>query len=90
MNTITKSGTNAVHGSAYEYFRNDAIDADNPLSAPGLHTLRVNQFGADAGGPIRHAKTFYFTGYEGQRRGESPIYSSFILGCLNASWHAEH
>jgi hypothetical protein len=84
VNTITKSGTNAVHGSAYEYFRNDAIDADNPLSAPGLHTLRVNQFGADAGGPIRHAKTFYFTGYEGQRRGESPIYSSFILGCLNA------
>jgi len=83
VNTITKSGTNVVHGSAYEYFRNGAVDADNPLSAPGLHTLRVNQFGADAGGPIRHAKTFYFTGYEGQRRGESPIYSSFILGCVN-------
>jgi hypothetical protein len=44
----------------------------------------VNQFGADAGGPIRHAKTFYFTGYEGQRRGESPIYSSFILGCIDS------
>jgi hypothetical protein len=84
VNTITKSGTNVVHGSAYEYFRNGAIDADNPLSASGLHTLRVNQFGADAGGPIRHAKTFYFTGYEGQRRGESPIYSSFILGCIDS------
>lgn len=85
VNTITKSGTNVVHGAAYEYFRNGAIDADNPLSAPGLHTLRVNQFGADAGGPIRHGKTFYFGGYEGQRRGESPIYSSFILGCINTA-----
>jgi Carboxypeptidase regulatory-like domain len=83
VNTITKTGTNKTHGSAYEYFRNSAIDADNPLSAPGLHTLRANQFGADAGGPIRASKMFYFTGYEGQRRGESPIYSSFILGCLD-------
>lgn len=83
VNTITKSGTNQLHGSVYEYFRNGALDADNPLSAPGLHTLRANQFGADAGGPIRHAKTFYFTGYEGQRRAESPIYSTFILGCIN-------
>jgi len=38
VNTITKSGTNSLHGSAYEYFRNDALDADNALSAPGLHT----------------------------------------------------
>ena len=83
VNTITKSGTNSLHGSAYEYFRNDALDADNALSAPGLHTLRANQFGAEAGGPIRRSKTFYFTGYEGQRRAESPIYSSFILGCID-------
>ncbi len=62
VNTITKSGTNDIHGAAYEYFRNGALDADNPLSAPGLHTLRVNQFGGDLGGPIRHSKTFYFTG----------------------------
>ena len=67
----------------YEYFRNDALDADNALSAPGLHTLRANQFGAEVGGPIRRSKTFYFTGYEGQRRAESPIYSSFILGCID-------
>lgn len=83
VETITKSGTNDLHGSAYEYFRNDAVDASNPLSAPGLHTLRVNQFGADAGGPLRRDQTFYFTGYEGQRRRESPIYSSFILGCID-------
>jgi len=83
VNTITKSGTNDIHGSAYEYFRNGALDADNPLSAPGLHTLRANQFGANIGGPIRHSKTFYFTGYEGQRRADSPTYSTFILGCIN-------
>jgi hypothetical protein len=84
VNTITKSGTNDVHGSVYEYFRNDALDADNALSAQGLHTLRANQFGAEAGGPIRRSRMFYFTGYEGQRRAESPIYSSFILGCIDA------
>ncbi len=83
VNTITKSGTNNIHGAAYEYFRNGALDADNPLSAPGLHTLRVNQFGGDVGGPIRHSKTFYFTGYEGQRSAGSPSYSTFILGCIN-------
>jgi hypothetical protein len=83
VNTITKSGGKDLHGSVYEYFRNGALDADNPLSAPGLHTLRANQFGANVGGPIRQDKTFYFVGYEGQRRGESPIYSSFILGCID-------
>lgn len=83
VNTITKSGTNNLHGSVYEYFRNDALDADNPLSAPGLNTLRVNQFGANAGGPVRRDKTFYFVGYEGQRRAASPQFSTFILGCLN-------
>ena len=85
VNTITKSGSNDIHGAAYEYFRNGALDADNPLSAPGLHTLRVNQFGGNVGGPIRHSKTFYFTGYEGQRRADSPSYSTFILGCINTA-----
>ena len=83
VKTITKSGSNNVHGSAYEYFRNEAADADNPLSAPGLNALRFNQFGADVGGPIRSDKTFYFAGYEGQRERTRPPYSTFILGCIN-------
>jgi hypothetical protein len=53
VNTITKSGTNNLHGSLHEYIRNNVVDADNPLSAPGFDTLRVNQFGANVGGPIR-------------------------------------
>jgi Carboxypeptidase regulatory-like domain/TonB dependent receptor len=82
VNTVTKSGTNDVHGSAYEFFRNNKLDAHNLLSAPGFNTLRFNQFGATVGGPIRKEKNFYFLGYEGQRRAESPLYSSFILNAI--------
>src|SRR2546426_6604686 len=85
VNTITKSGANDVHGTAYEYFRNNNLDAKNSLSAPGFNTLRFNQFGATVGGPIRKQKNFYFLGYEGQRRAESPLYSSFILHCIDAT-----
>src|ERR1700740_1409474 len=84
VNTITKSGTNDVHGTAYEFFRNNFFDAKNLLSAPGFNTLRFNQFGGTLGGPVRKEKSFYFLGYEGQRRAESPLYSSFILHCINA------
>jgi len=85
VNTITKSGTNDVHGSVYEFFRNNELDAKNLLSAPGFNTLRFNQFGANLGGPIRTDRLFYFVGYEGQRRAESPLYSSFILHCIDAT-----
>jgi hypothetical protein len=83
VNTITKSGANQAHGSLYEYFRNNNLDAKNLLSAPGFNTLRFNQFGGTLGGPIRTDKNFFFAGYEGQRRAESPIYSSFILHCID-------
>ena len=83
VNTITKSGTNDVHGSVYDYARNNYINASNLLSAPGFNTLRFNQFGATVGGPLRRVKVFYFAGYEGQRRAQSPIYSHFILNCID-------
>ena len=83
VNTITKSGTNDLHGSLYDYARNNAIDASNLLSAPGFNTLRFNQFGATLGGPVRKDRVFYFAGYEGQRRAQSPIYSHFILHCID-------
>jgi Carboxypeptidase regulatory-like domain/TonB dependent receptor len=83
VNTITKSGTNDVHGSAYEFFRNNKLNAKNLLSAPGFNTLRSNQFGGTVGGPIRKEKNFYFLGYEGQRRAESPLYSAFILNSID-------
>ena len=83
VNTITKSGTNDLHGSLYDYARNNAINANNLLSAPGFDTLRFNQFGATLGGPIRRDKAFYFAGYEGQRRAQSPLYSRFVLKCID-------
>lgn len=83
VNTITKSGTNDVHGTLYEFFRNDRLNAENLLSAPGFTALRFNQFGGTVGGPLRKEKNFLFAGYEGQRRAESPIYSSFILQTIN-------
>ena len=83
VNTVTKSGTNATHGSVYEFFRSNKLDSNNLLSAPGFDTLRFNQFGGDVGGPLRRDKNFFFLGYEGQRRAESPLYSSFILNCTD-------
>jgi hypothetical protein len=79
VNIITKSGTNDWHGSVYDYFRNNAMDAKSILAAPKLNILRQNQFGASIGGPIRKDKTFFFANYEGQRRGESPYYNSVVL-----------
>jgi hypothetical protein len=79
VNIITRSGTNDWHGTLYEYFRNNKLDATSILAAPGLNTLRQNQFGAAIGGPIKKDKTFFFANYEGQRRGESPFYNSIVL-----------
>ncbi len=84
VNIITKSGSNNWHGSAYEYFRNDALDAISELSAPNFHVLRQNQFGASIGGPLRKDKTFLFANYEGQRRAESPTYNSAVLDNIAA------
>jgi hypothetical protein len=84
VNIITKSGTNNLHGTAYEYFRNDALDANSSLAAPGFNTLRQNQFGVAVGGPLKKDKVFFYTNYEGQRRGESPIYNSIVLANINA------
>jgi carboxypeptidase family protein len=79
VNIITRSGTNDWHGTLYEYFRNDKMDAINLLQATGAHTLRQNQFGGAIGGPIQKDKTFLYTNYELQRRGESPFYNSAVL-----------
>src|SRR5467141_3728237 len=79
VNIITRGGTNEWHGIAYEYFRNNKLDAINLLQATGAHVLRQNQFGGAIGGPIRKDKTFIFANYEGQRRTESPTYNSTVL-----------
>ncbi len=69
VNVLTKSGTNGLHGTAYEFFRNAALDGRNyfaPAKEPDPRYQR-NQFGASLGGPIRKNKTFFFGDYEGRR-----------------------
>ncbi|HWX55898.1 MAG TPA: TonB-dependent receptor [Verrucomicrobiae bacterium] len=71
VNIITKSGTNSLHGSAYEYFRNNALDARNFFNAVGQsqNVFHNNQFGGSLGGPFWRNKSFWFVAYEGQREG---------------------
>lgn len=64
---VTKSGTNSLHGSAFEYFRNNVFDARSPFD-PAAHPFRLNQFGATVGGPVIRNKTFFFVAYEGFRQ----------------------
>jgi hypothetical protein len=69
VNIVTKSGSNQFHGTGFEYFRNNALDARNffdvaPAPKAPFHN---NQFGGSLGGPIVKDKTFFFLDYEGQR-----------------------
>src|SRR5206468_5013822 len=70
VNLVTKSGTNRLHGSAYEFFRNDVLDARNFFNDQRFPkaALRLNQFGGTLGGPIVKNRTFFFLNYEGFRR----------------------
>jgi hypothetical protein len=66
VNAITKSGTNGFHGDAFEFLRNDKLDATNYF-APSKSELRRNQFGYAAGGPAWKNKIFWFSDYQGTR-----------------------
>ena len=79
VNIVTKSGTNDVHGSIYEYFMNNKLNAKPLLTQPGFDAFRQNQFGATLGGPLKKDKTFYFVNYEGQRRGQSPQFPGLLV-----------
>jgi len=67
INAITKSGTNGFHGDAFEFLRNDKLDAKNYF-APSKSELRRNQFGYAAGGPFWKSKLFWFSDYQGTRQ----------------------
>src|SRR5215475_3375794 len=68
VNVVTKSGTNELHGSFYEFFRNDVLNAHQFSFSPAPKTpFKQNQFGGTLGGPIKRDKTFFFGSYEGRR-----------------------
>jgi hypothetical protein len=68
INIVTASGTNQLHGDAYEFLRNSALDARNFFDLPQIPHFERNVFGGSLGGPIRKDKTFLFTNYEGFRQ----------------------
>jgi Carboxypeptidase regulatory-like domain len=68
INVVTKSGTNQLHGSFYEFFRNDVLNAHQfSFSQVPKTPFKQNQFGGTLGGPIKKDKTFVFGSYEGRR-----------------------
>jgi Carboxypeptidase regulatory-like domain/TonB dependent receptor/TonB-dependent Receptor Plug Domain len=79
LNATIKSGTNDFHGTAWEFLRNDKLDAANYFEN-GLKKgeYRQNQFGATFGGPIRRDKTFFFVDYEGTRIRQAIPYVSTV------------
>src|SRR4029434_6620715 len=71
VQAVTRSGSNDFHGAGYEYFRNDALNANNPfLKAADVKrpTLESNIFGGLLGGPIKTDRSFFFISYQGMRQ----------------------
>jgi len=88
LNATIKSGTNELHGSAWEFFRNDKLDAaDFFENAGGIKkgALRQNQFGVSAGGPIIKNKVFVFGDYEGFRRVQGTVLTGSVPTALERS-----
>ncbi len=89
LNATIKSGTNSIHGAAWEFFRNDKLDAadwfEDNSTTPVKGELRLNQFGAMIGGPVIKNKLFYFGDYEGKRRVQGTSSTSQVPTALERS-----
>ena len=72
VNILTKSGTNALRGSLYGFFRNQRFDARNPI-APTKDLLTQAQYGSSLGGPLHRDRTFFFSNFEQTRRNYSAV-----------------
>lgn len=77
INLVSKSGTNAFHGSVFEFFRNDRLDSRNPFDT-SKQPFRLNQFGGSIGGPIVRNKTFFFKNFEGLRQRVSTTFTESV------------
>jgi hypothetical protein len=68
IEVISKSGSNDIHGSLFEFFRNNVLNTRGPFDGSSLPPLRLNQYGASAGGKLVKNRTFFFVAYEGLRQ----------------------
>ncbi len=88
LNATVKSGTNQIHGDAWEFLRNDAFDAANFFENSGNEAkgaYRQNQFGATLGGPIKKNKLFFFGDYEGTRIRQATPWTATVPTALERS-----
>jgi outer membrane receptor for ferrienterochelin and colicin len=77
FNVVTKSGTNQLHGTIWEFHRNEDVNANNFFAnraGTDKPAFVFNQFGASAGGPIRKDKTFFFGSFEAARQREGVVF----------------
>ena len=89
VSVVTKSGTNSLHGSAFDFVRNDDFNANsffNKIDGLPRDDLKRNQYGGTVGGPIKKDRLFFFVGYQGQRlvaqqtSGDNDVYTPAELG----------
>jgi len=88
VNVVTRSGTNNLHGSLYEFVRNEKFNANkffNNMAGIGIPPMRWNQFGATIGGPIKKDRIFFFGDYQGTRE---RAMSTFRAGVPSAAMRA--
>jgi hypothetical protein len=78
INILTKSGTNTLRGSAFEFHRNDALDARNYFDVDEKPDFTRNQFGGSLGGPLQNDRLFYFAAFEGLRERLGKTITSFV------------
>ena len=81
VNIVTRSGADTVRGDAFEYFRNDALDARNffEFTSSQPHPFKRNQFGGSLGGPVWRGRLFYFATYDGVRQRQGVDLNSLVL-----------
>jgi hypothetical protein len=78
INAVTKSGTNTIHGTAYDYLRNSTLDANNFFAnraGRGKGSFKRNQWGGTVGGPIAKDKSFFFSGFEANNQRSQTVFT---------------
>ena len=78
VSAVTRSGTNQLHGTVFEFIRNSALDARSFFDGDSAPPFRRNQFGGSLGGPLKKDKLFYFGTYEGLRQALGTTLSAFV------------
>ncbi len=78
VNVVSKSGSNNWHGTAYDYLRNSKLDTRSPFDPSQIPAFRLNQFGAQIGGPVVKDKAFFFLNFEGLEQSLGQTLTSFV------------